>query len=422
MATNSKENGATMKKKLAIIGTGISGLTCGYYLSDKYDLTVFESEDYIGGHTHTVRVQKEDEVADIDTGFIVFNDRTYPHFIDLMNNIGVNFQPTEMSFSVRNDSIDLEYNGHNIISLFAQRSNILRLSFLKMLADINRFNNDVRKVAASSNDVTIGAYLSQRDYSQLFRDNYLLPMISAIWSMGLESCMEFPLKFFVRFFSNHGLLSLNDRPQWYTIIGGSSRYIKPLTRNFQDRIRLSTPVKSVKRENNRVLITTDEQKEYFDEVIFACHGDQALRLLENPTTNEINVLENFRFSKNQVILHTDTSHLPKRKKAWASWNYRMIDAVKEKTTLTYNMNILQCLDLKHTYLVSLNQNIDERHILGEYSYDHPVYSPESISAQEQWQTISGVENIHYCGAYWFNGFHEDGVRSGLRVCRMLEAH
>jgi uncharacterized protein len=422
MANHSKKNGATMKKKLAIIGTGISGLTCGYHLTDKYDLTLFESKDYIGGHTHTVRVQKEDEVADIDTGFIVFNDRTYPHFIELMNKIGVEFQPTEMSFSVRNDSINLEYNGHSIISLFAQRSNIVRLSFLKMLADINRFHNDVRKVAAHGNDVTIGAYLSQRDYSQLFRENYLLPMISAIWSMGLESCMEFPLKFFVRFFTNHGLLSLTDRPQWYTIIGGSSRYIEPLTRDFRDNIRLSTPVKTVKREENRVLITTDHQKEYFDEVIFACHGDQALRLLENPTQYEKNVLENFRFTKNQVILHTDTSHLPKRKNAWASWNYRMLDAGQEKTTLTYNMNILQCLDLKHTYLVSLNQHIDERHILGEYSYDHPVYSPESISAQEQWQSISGIDKIHYCGAYWLNGFHEDGVRSGLRVCKMLESH
>lgn len=411
-----------MKKKLAIIGTGISGLTCAYYLSKKYDLTLFESEDYIGGHTHTVRVQKEDEVADIDTGFIVFNDRTYPNFIELMHTIGVDFQPTEMSFSVRNDNINLEYNGHSIISLFAQRSNFLRLSFLKMLSDINKFNNDVRKVAAKGNDVTIGAYLRERDYSQLFRENYLLPMISAIWSMGLESCMEFPLKFFVRFFSNHGLLSLTDRPQWYTIIGGSSRYIEPLTRNFRENIRLKTPVKAVKRENNRVLITTEKQQEYFDEVIFACHGDQALRLLSSPTHKEKNVLERFRFTKNQVILHTDTSHLPKRKQAWASWNYRMLDAGLEKTTLTYNMNILQCLDLKHTYLVSLNQDIDEQHVLGEYSYDHPVYSPESISAQEQWSTISGVDNIHYCGAYWFNGFHEDGVRSGLRVCKMLEAN
>lgn len=189
-----------MKKKLAIIGSGISGLTCGYYLSKKYDLTLFEAADYIGGHTHTVRVQKEDEVADIDTGFIVFNDRTYPHFISLMSEIGVDFQPTEMSFSVRNDSINLEYNGHSVTSLFAQRSNFFRLSFLMMLADINRFNKDVCQVAETGNDVTIGAYLKTRNYSQLFRENYLLPMISAIWSMGLESCMDFPLRFFCTFF------------------------------------------------------------------------------------------------------------------------------------------------------------------------------------------------------------------------------
>jgi len=366
-------------------------------------------------------VQKEDEVADIDTGFIVFNDRTYPHFISLMSEIGVDFQPTEMSFSVRNDSINLEYNGHSVTSLFAQRSNFFRLSFLMMLADINRFNKDVCQVAETGNDVTIGAYLKTRNYSQLFRENYLLPMISAIWSMGLESCMDFPLRFFVRFFANHGLLSLTDRPQWYTIIGGSSNYIEPLTRNFHDNIRLSTPVKTVERKNGRIRVNTESQSEYFDEVIFACHGDQALTLLASPTRQETHVLKNFLFTKNHVVLHTDTSHLPKRKEAWASWNYRMLDVLQEKTTLTYNMNILQCLDLKHTYLVSLNQDINEKHILGEYFYDHPVYSPEAIAAQEQWQTISGVDNIHYCGAYWFNGFHEDGVRSGLRVCEMLEA-
>ncbi len=407
-------------KKIAIIGSGISGLTSGYYLSRAHDVTIFEAEDYIGGHTHTVRVNNNDEIANIDTGFIVFNDRTYPNFINLMDKIGVSYQPTEMSFSVRNDAINLEYNGNSIASLFAQRSNLFRPNFLKMLADIHRFNKDVLKEENSCNTATIGDYLEKNKYSRLFRENYLLPMISAIWSMGGQSCLDFPLRFFVRFFKNHGLLNLINRPQWYTIVGGSSSYIAPLTQGFNHKIRTSSPVKQVIRESDGVRVATPQYSEIYDEVIFACHADQALSMLVNPTMNEMNVLTSFPFSQNHVVLHTDTSHLPKRKRAWASWNYRMVDAAKESTTLTYNMNILQRLDKRHTYLVSLNQEIDEQHILGEYDYSHPVYSPETIKAQELWHTVSGVENIHYCGAYWLNGFHEDGVRSAMRVCSMLE--
>ena len=224
-----------------------------------------------------------------------------------------------------------------------------------MLADIDRFNKDVLKEEHSSNDATIGSYLEINKYSQLFRENYLLPMISAIWSMGKQSCLDFPLRFFVRFFKNHGLLNLTNRPQWYTIVGGSSSYIGPLTREFNHKIRTSSPVQQVIREPGGVRVATRQYNELFDEVIFACHGDQALSMLVNPTIQETNVLSSFPFSKNHVVLHTDTSHLPKRRKAWASWNYRLVDAAKELTTLTYNMNILQRLDKRHTYLVSLNQ-------------------------------------------------------------------
>lgn len=407
-------------RKVAIIGSGISGLTCGYHLSKKNNIVIFEAEDYIGGHTHTVKVNKNDEAAEIDTGFIVFNDRTYPNFIKLMETVGVEYQPTEMSFSVRNDAINLEYNGNSIASLFAQRRNLVRPHFLKMLFDITRFNREVLAEKNSENDATIGSYLEKNRYSDLFRENYLLPMISAIWSMGKQSCLDFPLRFFVRFFKNHGLLSLNNRPQWYTIKGGSSSYIAPLTNGFNHKIRTSSPVQSVIREKEGVRVATAQYSELFDEVVFACHGDQVLHMLENPLPVEKRVLSSFPFSRNYVVLHTDIDQLPKRKKAWASWNYRMVDAAKEQTTLTYNMNILQRLKKRQTYLVSLNQEIDKRHILGEYDYSHPVYSPETIKAQEQWHTVSGVDNIHYCGAYWFNGFHEDGVKSAMRVCNMIE--
>ncbi|MCF8069111.1 MAG: FAD-dependent oxidoreductase [Desulfobacterales bacterium] len=407
------------RKKIAIIGSGISGLTCGYYLSPVHDIILFEAEDYIGGHTHTVDVEKDGEQASIDTGFIVFNERTYPNFIRLIREIGVPFQNTEMSFSVANDAIDLEYNGTNLDTLFAQRANLLRPRFWKMLTDILRFNKDVRRSAINDGSLTIGEYLVKGDYSALFRDNYLLPMISAVWSMGLDSCLDFPLQFFIRFFDNHGLLNVTNRPRWLTIKGGSSRYIPPLIKRFEKNIKLQSPVTGVTRQENKVLVESPNHKDVFDEVILACHGDQAFKLLSKPTDQERSVIGAFRCTENQVVLHTDVSPLPKRRKAWASWNYRMVDAGREQTTLTYNMNILQRLNKRHTYLVTLNQDIREQDILARFTYSHPVYTTDAINAQELWHTVSGVGNIHYCGAYWFNGFHEDGVRSALRVCETL---
>jgi len=406
--------------KVAIIGSGISGLTCAHTLAPQHDITLYEAADYIGGHTHTVQVEKEGEVSDIDTGFIVFNDRTYPHFINLMDSLGVSSQPTEMSFSVRNDAIDLEYNGNSLNSLFAQRRNLIRPRFLAMVADIVRFNKEVKSAAGKDQDQTIGDFLAVNKYSALFIENYLLPMVSAIWSMGLKSCMDFPLPFFVRFFDNHGLLDVVNRPQWRTITGGSSSYIAPLTASFRDRIRLSTPVVRVERDDKLVKIITGEGTTPFDHVVFACHGNQALCLLDRPTPDEESVLKEFTTSENRVVLHTDSSFLPERKLAWASWNYNMVDAAKEQTTLTYNMNILQRLVKHHTYLVTLNQDIPDEYILRTFSCHHPVFTQGAIRAQKQWASISGNNRSHFCGAYWFNGFHEDGVRSGLRVSRALQ--
>lgn len=408
-------------KNIAIIGTGIAGLTCGYYLSRNHRVTLFEAADYIGGHTHTVEVEREGERSRIDTGFIVFNDRTYPNFIRLMDEIGVASQPTEMSFSVRNDQLGLEYNGGTIDGLFAQRRNALNLRFLGMLYEIARFNQDVRRAAARGSHRTLGEYLSGSRYSEMFRENYLLAMVSAIWSMGLDDCRDFPLSLFVRFFDNHGLLDLTDRPQWRTIAGGSSSYIGPLTRGFAERIRLNTPVTGVLRRGEGLLVQTAGGRERFDEVILACHGDQALRLLAEPTPEEEEVLGAFRFADNQVVLHTDISHLPGSRRAWASWNYRMADSARTHTVLTYNMNILQRLDKRHTYLVTLNQEIDEQHVLARFTYSHPVYSLAAIAAQQRWSTISGRSGVHFCGAYWRNGFHEDGVISALRVIDTIEA-
>ncbi|MEJ2056269.1 MAG: FAD-dependent oxidoreductase [Desulfofustis sp.] len=407
-------------KNIAIVGTGISGLSAAFYLNKAgHRLKLFEAADYIGGHTHTVGTEYDGEQAQIDTGFIVFNDRTYPNFISLLDEIEVAYQPTEMSFSVRNDHENLEYNGTDINGLFAQRSNLLHPRFYRLLKDILHFNKAVRNRSEANGETTIGEFLDQSRYSAWFSDNYLLPMIAAIWSMGTDDCRDFPLKFFVKFFTNHGLLDLVNRPQWYTIKGGSSSYIVPLTDNFSDDIVLSTPVERIERTEAGVTLHTTGGAQSFDEVVLACHGDQALALLQEPSNAERRILSNFEFSSNQVILHTDTSHLPRRKRAWASWNYRVSDAGSERSTLTYNMNILQRLDTKHTYLVSLNQDIDPARTIREFTYSHPVYSVAMIEAQEQWQNISGVDRIHYCGAYWFNGFHEDGVKSGRRVASML---
>lgn len=408
-------------RKIAIIGSGIAGLTCGYYLAGKHAVTLYESEGRLGGHTHTVDVDWAGEQSRIDTGFIVFNDRTYPNFIELMEANHVPYQPTEMSFSVRNDAIGLEYNGHNLNTLFAQRSNVWRPKFWKMLQDIVRFNADVRDYAEGAPKLTVGEYLDSNGYSEMFKDNYVLPMISAIWSMGLEQALALPLLFFARFFDNHGLLNITQRPQWYTIIGGSDAYIGPLTQSYANSIRLNTPVKGVERKETGVRVHTAHDDQLYDEVILACHGDQALKLLGSPTQHEKKVLGNFQFSDNTVVLHTDTSHLPQRNKAWASWNYHVVDAAKEQSVLSYNMNILQRLQKKNTYLVTLNQDIDPNYVIQRFNYHHPIFTAATLQSQEHWESISGLDRIHYCGAYWFNGFHEDGVRSALRVCRMLEA-
>ena len=409
------------KNKIAIIGSGISGLSCGYYLAKGgHDITIYESSGYIGGHTHTVDVQYRGERTAIDTGFIVFNDRTYPLFIGLLEELGVGYQPTQMSFSVRNDREDLEYNGHSLTSLFAQRSNLISPRFWKMMSDIVRFNKDVRTQAENERTFTIGDYLSSSGYSTFFKDNYLIPMVSAIWSMGLKDCMDFPLEFFVRFFNNHGLLDLVNRPQWFTVDRGSSSYVEPLARPFADSIHLNTPVTSVSREKDSILVRTGSEQASYDHVIFACHGDQALTLIENPSEKERQILGSFRFTDNKVILHTDISQLPRRKPAWASWNYRITEDSGRLPTLTYNMNILQRLKTEHTYLVTLNRDINEEHVIEEFDYSHPAYDTAMIQAQKSWHEISGIDRLHYCGAYWFNGFHEDGVKSGIRVQKMLE--
>ena len=408
--------------KIAIIGSGIAGLTSAYLLQREHEITVFEAQDWIGGHTHTVPVRLDGREYAVDTGFIVFNDWTYPNFIQLLQQLGVGFKPTEMSFAVSDPDTGVEYNGHDLNSLFAQRSNLLSPRFWGMIRDILRFNKkalsdlEQGRIAA---DTTLGQYLSQNGYGQRFIEHYIVPMGAAIWSMSLADMLGFPLQFFVRFFKNHGLLSVSNRPQWYVIEGGSSAYVAPLTRGFAERIRLNCPVSRVERDELGVTLQSPAGRERFDAVIFACHSDQALQLLAEPSASEAEILGALRYADNDVVLHTDTRVLPKRRLAWASWNYRLGGPTRQPAAVTYNMNILQGIESEHTFCVSLNQTdaIDPDKILARFSYAHPQYSLAASAAQLRGEELQGRQHSYFCGAYWANGFHEDGVVSALRVAR-----
>ncbi|CEL31424.1 NAD(P)/FAD-dependent oxidoreductase [Pseudomonas fluorescens] len=406
--------------KIAIIGSGIAGLTCAHLLNRRHDVTVFEAGDWVGGHTHTVQVSVEGRQYDVDTGFIVFNDWTYPNFIRLLGQLGVSFKPTEMSFSVNDPDSGLEYNGNNLNSLFAQRRNLLSPGFWGMLRDILRFNKEAQRDLNELRidaDMTLDDYLKAGGYGERFILHYIVPMGAAIWSMPMAEMLNFPLQFFVRFFKNHGLLSVSDRPQWQVIEGGSSAYIAPLTAAFKDRIRLNCPVKRVDRDEHGVVIHSPAGIEHFDKVVFACHSDQALQILASPSEAERAILGALPYADNEVVLHTDTQLLPTRKLAWASWNYRLSGAGHTHAAVTYDMNILQGIESDTTFCVSLNQSagINPNKVLARFTYAHPQFSLATVAAQNRWAELDGVQHTHYCGAYWANGFHEDGVVSALRV-------
>lgn len=405
--------------KIAIVGSGVSGLVCAWLLHRDHDVTVYEASDWIGGHAHTMRIAIEGRSIDVDTGFIVYNERNYPNLTTLFGMLGVKTTPTTMSFSVRDDRDGLEYGGQTIRSLFAQRRNLVRPRFLRMLREITRFYREAPRVVEQARpDLTLGEFLEAGRYSRDFVERFLVPMGAAIWSSSTDQMNLFPARFFVRFFENHGMLSLKDRPQWRTVLGGSRQYVEKLTEPFRERIHLSTPVRRVERRDDCVAIATDQRgEERFDEVIFACHSDQALRLLADATPAERDILGAIPYQSNDTALHTDASLLPRRRAAWAAWNYRLRPERSERVEVTYNLSILQHLRTEAPVCVTLNQteHVDPGRIVARMTYDHPVYTLEGIAAQGRYHEIGGAHRTHYCGAYWFNGFHEDGVRSALRV-------
>ncbi|MDX1538660.1 NAD(P)/FAD-dependent oxidoreductase [Arsukibacterium sp.] len=413
--------------RIAVIGGGISGMLSWYLLQQEHQVTLFEANDYLGGHTATVEVEVAGQSYAIDTGFIVFNDWTYPVFNKFIGELGVEKLDTEMSFSVKNLKQNLEYNGNTFASLFAQKRNILRPSFWRMLADIVRFNKLGKQLVAADHpdlDLKLGEFLQKYKFGKGMRDNYLLPMGAAIWSAGLTEMPSFPVRFFLRFFNNHGLLNLADRPQWAVIKGGSKRYVDALLNKVgTHNLRLSQQISSVVRNEQGVIIHfANGTTEQFDKVVFACHSDQALALLgNNATTDEQTILGAIAYQQNEVVLHTDTRLLPQRRAAWASWNYNLDATERSRATLTYNMNILQRLQAPVTFCVTLNNStaIATDKILGSYRYAHPVYNMMTMAAQLKRNLINGQNHSYFCGAYWYNGFHEDGARSAVDVAAMF---
>jgi uncharacterized protein len=403
--------------RVAVIGSGISGMVVASRLHRDHEITVFEAGAHVGGHTHTHDIEWAGRRYAIDTGFIVFNDWTYPRFIALLDDLGVGYQDSNMSFSLRCERTGLEYSGTSINSLFAQRRNFLRPSFLRMIADILRFNRECRALLAGGDDrLTLGEYLDANGYSPAFRDRYIVPMGMSIWSASESAMLSFPARFFVEFFDKHGFLNVDDRPVWQAVKGGSREYARRLTAPFADRIRLRTPVLGVKRDVTGVSIRTAGGSERFDHVFFACHADQALRLLEDASDAEQAILGAFPYQENQVTLHTDESVLPRRRRARAAWNFHLLDprdGRRDRVALTYDMNVLQSLDAPVRFLVTLNRgtDIDPVKVLKTLTYHHPVYLPAGVAAQRRRAEISGPNHTCYCGAYWRYGFHEDGVVS-----------
>jgi predicted NAD/FAD-binding protein len=403
--------------KIAVIGTGIAGNVVARHLAREHDITVFEGADHIGGHTHTHTVECEGKPLAIDTGFIVFNDWTYPNFIALLDELGVESQPSDMSFGVKCEQTGLEYKGSSLNTLFAQRRNLLRPSFHRMLRDIMRFNREAMSLLGRDDDsLTLGEYLRENRYSAAFIDFYIIPMGAAIWSAGPDRMLSFPAHYFVRFFANHGLLNIKDRPQWRVIRGGSRNYVDKLTAPFRRHIRLGNPVTGIKRCPTHVEVCSARHgMEKFDQVFIACHSNQALDMLRDASPEERQILGAIPYQRNDVVLHTDTSLLPRRRLAWSAWNYHRLAGDGECAAVTYNMNLLQGLTTQQTFLVTLNNcaAIDPVRIVKRLCYDHPVYTPGSIDEQRRQGEINGVNRTYYCGAYWRYGFHEDGVVSAL---------
>ena len=414
--------------KIAIIGTGISGLSAArhltpHHLNGNLELKVFEAEGRTGGHANTVEVESERGIEQIDTGFIVFNERNYPEFKAMLDGLGVASRPSSMSFSVSDG--DFEFTGRSLRGLFARRRNLIDPAYLHMLSEVPRLQRRLRELSRSQEEgPTLQAFLTEEEFSEDLVERIVVPMVASVWSADPSRMDEFPVGFLARFLDNHGLLSLRGRPSWRTVEGGSRAYVDAVTAPISDAISTGSPVERVIRFGDGVMVKVAGQPpENFDRVLIATHSDQALEMLAEPTPEERAFLGASPYQPNQAVLHTDSSVMPVRRAAWACWNYHLGNAAAGRTALTYDMNRLQDLDCRKRFFVSLNisDRIDPDKVIGQYEYEHPVFTPEGIIAQERWDEVSGADRIHYAGAWLRNGFHEDGAVTGRRAAEQLLA-
>ena len=406
-------------------------MAASYFLSRKYEVHLFEKDNRLGGHTdtHLIEDPATGRTVPVDTGFIVHNNRTYPNLVRLFAELGVETQSSDMSFGVSCQKTGFEYSSRGLRGFFAQRSNFFRLAHYRFFGELLRFNREAAKLLEDPKnvDVTLGEYLERERFSREFTDKYLYPMSAAVWSTSPEHMRDFPAFTLIRFFENHGFLGINTHPKWKTLHGGSRAYIAPLTRPYAQDVHTGAHISTLQRESECVkLRLTDGSVRVFDHVVFATHGDQALPLLDSPTQRERDILGTFRTSTSRTWLHTDTRMLPRRQQAWASWNYHVsVEGLQDLSSggvaVTYDMNRLQAIDSSTRFCVTLNavDGIDEKKVLRRMEYSHPLYTLDSVRAQARWAEISGQNRTHYCGAYWFYGFHEDGLNSALRVAKML---
>lgn len=421
--------------KIAIVGSGISGLAVAHALRGRADITLFEAADYFGGHTHTVDVTLPTAQGlctwGVDTGFLVFNERTYPNLIQLLAELGVATAKTDMTFSIKAADAargrTLEWNGANLNTVFSQRGNLLNPRFLRMLREVLRFNQLATRLAESGQEgelvQPLGEFLDAHGFSPEFRDWYFLPMMACIWSCPTAQMLQFPVSTMVRFCHNHGLIQVNGRPQWWTVTGGARHYVDKIIRGIADK-RLATPVRLIERDADGVTVMTDQGSERFDKLVLATHSDQALSLLRHPSELEARTLGAIRYQANRAVLHTDAAVLPASRRAWAAWNYERAPATEQehsRVCLHYLLNKLQPLPFAQPVIVSLNpvQAIAEQHVVGAYDYAHPVFDVPAIRAQADMPQLQGRLHTWYCGAWMGYGFHEDGLKAGLAVARQL---
>ena len=409
--------------RIAVVGAGVSGLVAARLLNGRHDVTVFEANDYVGGHTHTVHVELDDAELDVDTGFIVYNEQNYPLFTALLRELEVATQPSPMSFSVSREPAGIEYRATSFGTLFAQRANLLRPSFHRMLVDIARFNRAARAVLEQGDEhSSLDDLLARGRFSRELRDHFVVPLGSSIWSADPAHFGEMPAMTYARFMANHGLLSFGAQPLWRTVTGGAHHYVRRLLRDLDGRVRSGAPVERIERRDDGVeLVAQGHDAELFDAVVVATHADEALALLVDATPDERSVLGAIGFQPNTATLHTDSTMMPRNRRAWASWNYHLVDDAAGQATLTYYMNALQSLTTRHDVLVTLNREdaIDPSCVVASFSYHHPVLDAGAVAAQRRRSEIQGRRNTYFCGAYWEYGFHEDGVRSAYDVAALL---